>query len=132
MYVCMCVCMSVCMYIRMYLSIMYVCTCVCVYIHDYACIYIYTHTRYTHTHTQTHTNTMHNHEHGPCRHIDGCLFFLNLFSMDRVARFRAGITTSLFHDLLDDAAVFVGSHVDLAGKKNRNSQTSVPCTIVYF
>jgi len=51
--------------------------------------------------------------------------------MDRVARFRAGIATSLFHDLLDDAAVFVGSHVDLAGEKNRNSQTSVTCTIAF-
>jgi hypothetical protein len=58
-------------------------------------------------------------------------FFLNLFCMDRVARFRAGIATSLFHDLLDDAAVFVGSHVDLAGEKNSNSQTSVTCTIAF-
>jgi hypothetical protein len=122
----------VCIYVCIYLLCMYVR--VCVYIYMIMHVYIFTHTHDTHTHTNTptHTHTMHNHEHGPCRHIDGCLFFLNFFSMDRVARFRACITTSLFHDLLDDAAVFVGSHVDLAGKKNRNSQTSVPCTIVYF
>jgi len=37
--------------------------------------------------------------------------------MDLVARFRASIATSVLHNLLDDAAVFVCGHVDLAGKK---------------